>query len=286
VSSHTTNIYGAAYSFCVEDVPSYGCRDLHQYWGEEHLCRYCGSTMRLLKKQNLRDQLPEKTDLVVTHKLLVCDSCGWWQLQEVQLEHDSYKTDSWYVERVILADSVVEHFDPSSVRTPVDILRKYLLLKFSGIREVHPRKLEEVIASVFHDFYDCDVRLTSTTRDGGYDIFAVISEKPVLVQVKRRGKSNSVEGVDTVRSLLGVMLVNGVPDGMVVSTADHFSAEAKQAVAMAALADRPHSVKLLDYSLIYDLFRKTDISDALVLAWVNSMFGKLWFRDRDSYGGA
>jgi hypothetical protein len=231
--------------------------------------------MRLLKEIRLNHHTT--CNRLVTHRVLVCDSCGWWRVLEIQDEYETYNTDDWYVDKVGMADAVAENFDVGAIETPVEVLRRYLARRFIDIRHIHHRKLEEIMADVIRDFFDCEVRLTSPTRDGGYDIYAVISDKPYLIEVKQRTKPDSVEGVGVVRSLLGVMLLNNIPNGMLISTADSFSREATNAASRAAGKVIPHTIRLLDYSLIYDLFRKTDTSDESVMKWVQPILGKLWF---------
>lgn len=136
------------------------------------------------------------------------------------------------------------------------------------------------MADVIRDFFDCEVRLTAPTRDGGYDVYAVIADRHYLIEIKHRTKPDAVEGVNPVRTLLGVMLLNDTPDGMLISTAHHFSQEAIDAASRAATKEMPYAIRLLDYSLIYDLFKKTDILDESVIKWVQPMLGKLGFGRR------
>jgi restriction system protein len=76
-----------------------------------------------------------------------------------------------------------------------------------------------------------------------------------LIQVKRRAGATAVEGVETVRSLLGTMIVEGKPRGVVVTTADHFSHFAHKAAVRATARSKGliTDIQLLDRHLFATL---------------------------------
>jgi hypothetical protein len=67
-----------------------------------------------------------------------------------------------------------------------------------------------------------------------------------LIQAKRRETQDASEGISTIRNLLGAMVLEGTRHGVVVSTADHFTYRALQAVGRAR--DRGMVLRLLDRS--------------------------------------
>lgn len=109
-----------------------------------------------------------------------------------------------------------------------------------------PRKLEELVADVFRsNFIHSEVMHVGKPGDGGIDVVFVDSgEKRWLIQVKRREKLNAAEGVETIRNLLGVMVLEDSHFGAVVSTADHFTYSAFKAKQQAF--KKGYTISLLD----------------------------------------
>lgn len=121
--------------------------------------------------------------------------------------------------------------------------------------EIEPYKLEKLVAAVFKSNYaDCEVMHVGKSDDGGVDVVFIDSDKlQTLIQVKRHTHSHASEGVGTVRSLLGAMLLKGALRGIVVSTADHFTYRAYEAIGRAKeigmavdLIDRGKLNRMLD----------------------------------------
>jgi len=88
------------------------------------------------------------------------------------------------------------------------------------------------VADVFKANYrSAEVVHVGRPGDGGVDVVFVESGgREWLVQVKRREKPSAVEGFSTVQNLAGTLLIEGALNGIIVSTADHFSAAAWDAV--------------------------------------------------------
>lgn len=123
---------------------------------------------------------------------------------------------------------------------------------------VSPTKLEELVADIFKANYTgAEVVHVGKPDDGGVDVLFIDCEhEKWLIQVKRRESPRATETVETIRNLLGAMILEGTTSGIVVSTADHFSYRACQTTDRAAklgyiikLYDRGLLNKLLDHSL-------------------------------------
>ncbi|MGQ4288592.1 restriction endonuclease [Bacillus thuringiensis] len=99
-------------------------------------------------------------------------------------------------------------------------LIQYLARNPELMRELDPRKFEELVAELFHK-KGYEVSLTPQTRDGGKDIYALkkdsISTTLFLIETKRYSKTNKV-GVDLVRGLYGVKHAERANVGMLVTT--------------------------------------------------------------------
>jgi restriction endonuclease Mrr len=94
--------------------------------------------------------------------------------------------------------------------------------------QLAPRKFEELIARLFVD-KGYEVTLTKATRDGGYDLFAKISDgitsNVILAECKRYKQENKV-GVEVIRSLYGVTEMQRANQGLVI-TSSFFTKDAK-----------------------------------------------------------
>jgi hypothetical protein len=100
---------------------------------------------------------------------------------------------------------------------------------------MNTRRFERLIADVFRRNYSgAEVTHVGRPDDGGVDVVLVeAGGRQWLIQAKRRESPNTSEGISTVRNLLGAMVLEGARYGVVVSTADHFSYRACQAVGRA-----------------------------------------------------
>ena len=101
-----------------------------------------------------------------------------------------------------------------------DELIRYLAQHPEKLREIDPRKFEELVADIFRD-KGFEVTLTPRTRDGGRDIQAVhkssLGSILYLVECKRYNSAHKV-GVELVRALYGVKLRERATAGVLVTT--------------------------------------------------------------------
>lgn len=120
---------------------------------------------------------------------------------------------------------------------------------------VEPRSLERLVRDVMQSVYQpCEAIHVGKPDDGGVDVVLVESNgKKWVIQVKGRQNSLVGEPVETIRNLLGTMVLERATHGMIFSTADHFTLRARQAVEKARtsrffveLADKGKLNRLLD----------------------------------------
>lgn len=176
-----------------------------------------------------------------------CLSCGWWELER------SYADDWMYIQEI--RHAVLRSFEPSDIALPVESLRKHLINKPELIYKIHWRKMEELVQSVFEEFFHCEVVHCGGSHDGGVDLLLISSDKPSVIQVKRRMNTDSVESVTTVRNLLGATLLQQTQHAILVTTADHFSPEARQEAAKAVTLDLVKSFNLINASRFFDMLQ-------------------------------
>ncbi len=101
-----------------------------------------------------------------------------------------------------------------------DELIKFLAIHPEFMLQLHHRKFEELIASIFRN-KGYEVTLTPPTRDGGKDIIALykspFGHQMFIIECKRYNKENKV-GVELVRNLYGVKTAERCTQGILVTT--------------------------------------------------------------------
>lgn len=189
-----------------------------------------------------------------------CLECGFWRCyRHTTIITSSDESDIWVPYHISRADAIVQRFDITSKEIPVRILRNRLSRRFADIRSINPRALERLIQDIFTDFLDCEVQLTSETRDGGYDLYAIISNEPCLIEVKRRA-TPTTESVKLIREFFGVLSLNQIRRGIVVSTGERFSKDAHTAAEIASHLPERTVIDLINYDVLESIFLKTRCS--------------------------
>lgn len=205
-------------------------------------CLYCSGPMETVV--SVGRPFPH----TVEHRVTQCPICGWWAYNRIQWSYPGDDFDAWWYH-----EGILKEFDLASIDAPLQALRSHLARRFDDVRHIHPRKFEELCARVFADYMDCEVRLTSYSRDGGVDLYALEGEKRWAIQVKRRAESVT-EGVAAVREFIGAMVVNGVLAGIFCSTAECFSPAARLAANSPFAKDHGFLLELVDYHRLMEMF--------------------------------
>lgn len=150
-----------------------------------------------------------------------CHNCAYWQIHWYIYEPLSWGPQ-WGCQLLL---SKIKEFDPKLAEGCDVEIAQALRRHPEYFHSISPYRFERFIASVIKSNYsECEVIHLGGPNDGGVDVFYVDSHgREWLVQVKRRESHKASEGVEVLRNLLGAMYVEGVPRGIVVSTADHFT---------------------------------------------------------------
>lgn len=185
--------------------------------------------------------------------LSTCPLCGWWHVSK-----DIFlcsKSQLWFVE--FGTSAVLYRFDPADITIPAEEVRQYLVIKYESRFNVHPRRFEEVVASVFsnHGFRS---EVTSYSRDGGIDVILRDAfDRPIAIQVKRR---KGVIKVASIRELLGAMVLKGFTKGAFVTT---FTFQAGGSEVVRAAVARGLDLELIDGTKFLSCLRIAQLSDFL-----------------------
>jgi HJR/Mrr/RecB family endonuclease len=97
------------------------------------------------------------------------------------------------------------------------------------LHSLHPRAFEELVARILKD-QGCDVTLTKSTRDGGYDVLghyrSSVIDVVFFAECKRYAPENRV-GVEVIRGLYGVTEAHHANLGLVITTST-FTKDARE----------------------------------------------------------
>jgi hypothetical protein len=172
--------------------------------------------------------------------LAECENCGYWHCFVNQFnDRPMFSSVGWYAWISKLKE--FDHQVPSECTSEL----AQSLRRHARWGDLEPRQLEKLVADVFKaNFKQAEVFHVGKPDDGGVDVLFVDSGTKCLIQVKRRIKYHKGEGVEVIRNLLGSMLLGNVLRGVVVSTADHFTYRAYDAIGRAS--ERGMIVELID----------------------------------------
>jgi len=144
--------------------------------------------------------------------------------------------------------AILREFEVGSNSIPIEVLKSYLSKNEDEIFHIHHKKMEELVASIFRNHYDCEVQIVGKSNDGGVDLILINSDKPTIVQVKRRTDRRKTESVKEIRDLIGATLLSDSRKCIFVTTADHFSESAIKARDCALTKSIVDSFELYDFS--------------------------------------
>jgi hypothetical protein len=152
--------------------------------------------------------------------VLFCKKCSWWCAKAISTHKSGYDGEHRQFD---FYEGILKKFCIDDKNLPIGELKNHFLKKPELLRKVNPTKLEVLIADLYKEFYNCEVRHIGGPNDNGVDVFAIINDEPHLIQVKRRFFDNATEPVSTVRELVGALITSGINKGHIVTTAPKFS---------------------------------------------------------------
>lgn len=211
-----------------------------------NFCQFCKSPS--LEVHSYRDHYCLGVDMYSETSIYECPNCGYWEcINDFSEEEDNINSINAKYWRTITY-AIAKKFNPSSKLLPIDTLRNELKRNPRIMHSIHPYKFEELAQSVFSDYYECEVKKVGQSHDGGIDLIIVLSDEPILVQVKRRESKSAVEQISTVRDFLGAMFIKNNSKGIILSTADHFSRTSKKIIDTLLSEKRLNFFELKDYN--------------------------------------
>ena len=196
-------------------------------------CPYCKHLLK--RKMHRHYDIDEDVKLIVDeplgepltgqYLLHTCPRCSYWTV-------NGYEGGRDCMDPVFLmsAASVLAKFSAESPHGCSEELAQHLRRNPGLWHLIEPRRLETLVTDIFKaNHQHCEVKHVGQPGDLGVDVLFVDDNSTRwLIQVKRRSKSGKAEGFETLQRILGSMALKGERHGIIVSTADSFSYQAKR----------------------------------------------------------
>lgn len=211
-------------------------------------------------KDHLSEQQRHYHSQPIERAASACPICGWWIAYDEKLELRQLSI-AHYVSGGV---GGLRAFDLTDVSQPVEDIRNFLAAKYDSRFQVHPRLFEETVASVFKDL-GYEARVTGYSGDDGIDVILDgPDDQTIGVQVKRYRHTIQVSQL---RELTGALVINGLTQGIFVTTSE-FQAGAERTAKMSEAYGYP--IKLYNAGRFYEAlklaqrekYRRADEPDA------------------------
>lgn len=251
------------------DVLDYS-EDIHELYGQDECgdisffptddrCPSCASATREVFSKGIIEYDPEDKDSRQDiHHAVVASSCdcGWWTLlhDETPSAHNPYavtRCRSYF-------RGILRRFDVKDQFLPMAALRGEIDRHPNVLDAISPRKMEELASSVMADFFPgSKSKICGRSGDGGIDLLLVMADKPFAVQVKHRQRVDRAEPVHAVREFIGAMVLEGIANGIYVTTAERFSAASRGTASKVLSTGRVRSFSLIDRRAFLEMMEAT-----------------------------
>ncbi len=147
------------------------------------------------------------------------------------------------------AAGCLKRLDLTDLSTPIKDVQTYLTAKYSDRFSMAWQLFEDTVGSVFAGL-GYKARVTARSDDGGIDVILDgPDDRTIGVQVKRY--RNSIKAAQ-IRELAGALVLNGLTEGVFVTTSS-FQQGAEEAAKLAAARGIP--VRLLDAKRFYEALK-------------------------------
>jgi HJR/Mrr/RecB family endonuclease len=149
-------------------------------------------------------------------RIFGCPNCGWWDAYEL-VERRMYRGHGYTVRNNLkcAAGSLLK-LDISDKTAPIQAIRDHLMIHRKALVNVHPDRLEKVVADVYKDLGYHSIA-TASSGDDGIDVILDKGGIRIGVQVKRY--KNKVQ-IKELRELAGALVFDGMTKGVFVTTSD------------------------------------------------------------------
>jgi HJR/Mrr/RecB family endonuclease/DNA-directed RNA polymerase subunit RPC12/RpoP len=166
--------------------------------------------------------------------LYVCQTCGNWNILscESQLEEDieriNHNNDNWFSYdefnysvqvRLYGIFSSLKRFDIADIKAPTEELKRYLVHNFDDRLLIHPKKLEDIVGSVFKED-GFEIRATAYSKDKGIDLFFFDHGRSDLVGIQVKRSNNKID-CNLIDRFEGALIRNNTSKGIFITTSSY-----------------------------------------------------------------
>jgi restriction system protein len=243
------------YSHFSEHYGSFGLNFLKEnnkelFFEKRGFCPFCKCSLEAIHVNSLVDVSTLKgAEWHKSENVWECEKCGWWEYYFYSYIDDDSDLGLNYKDWELTVNSaILREFEVGSNLVPIEALKGYIRKREDEIFHIHHKKMEELVASVFRNHYDCDVQVVGKSNDGGVDLILINSDELTIVQVKRRTDRRKTESVKEIRDLIGATLLADSRKCIFVTTSDHFSESAIRARDCSLTKSIVDSFELYDFS--------------------------------------
>ncbi len=199
---------------------------------EAENCPYCGKPFQHRYFERDEDVLFEEETGIAFFKYIfqTCSYCSHWELTGFEGGRGCM-----YDSQTIVAAGVKAKFSTQFPHGCSEELAQHLRRNPELWHRLSPLRMETLVADIFRsNFSHSEVLHVGSPGDRGVDVvFIESSGVKWLIQVKRRENPKKAESFSTLQSILGTMALTGERNGIIVSTSDSFSFQARREVANA-----------------------------------------------------
>ncbi|WP_367389848.1 restriction endonuclease [Lewinella sp. LCG006] len=211
-------------------------------------CKFCQTKLQTPVKE-----VPDVGTFGYDNTTIVydCPKCGWWYLSREESLYLGEGVSQFQSERVL---GILRQYSVDCKELPIETLRRELSKRPEIAYGVNPTVFERLVGDILKDHLDCQVVHVGKSNDGGIDLLLIDSEnETTVVQVKRRTKPNSTEGVVPIRELIGAMAINNNKRAIFVTTAKKYSNFAHAAKMKVLKNNFVEAIELIDFPKFVDI---------------------------------
>lgn len=203
------------------------------FFPQTDTCVFCGEELAIAFADGIIEYDPEEKDTGqdVHHRVVakICQ-CGWWTVEHIETPnaHSLCAEPSW----CFSYRGILRRFSVNDDSVPMVALRRAIANHPDAIDAISPGKMEALVGSIMSDFWaGSKCTLCGRSGDGGIDLLLVVGDHPIAIQVKHRQYPGRGESVHCIRDFIGALMLAGIPNGIFVTTANHFTLAAEKAAA-------------------------------------------------------
>lgn len=204
---------------------------------ESKICSCCRGEMLIVHCMTHKDEVTPTTFY------WACDGCGFFKFAMSNQVLAGRDIDLPFI----------KEFDSRNEVPSLSQLSVVINQNRDRLYTMDPTRFEVFVGSILRDFYQCEVHHVGRSGDDGIDLIVIVGENPLMVQVKRRTKSHSTEGIEVVKLLFASVFGQGGNSAMVVTTASRFSRPSHTWIANPQLRDLKFQMQLVDVNSLMSM---------------------------------